>query len=245
MKKILLTFVGLVSCSIIYAQEVDNFKPIQGNVTAELNVNPFNGQISLNNTINQLRGRYFVKNDIALRVGLGLNMVDTVGTTGDPYGTNSNYRSMTFKSNAYDLSIGVEKHFNGTKRLSPFVGIEVSYGNKNSKYTEKTSNYELEVENGWYEQYIEFNNGGWSRTRMVQLGYKRFGVAAIAGFDFYISKNFYFGYEFNLAYNSTDYKEPKITSSGSYTQSNNEITDNSSSNFGAKLSNGIRLGFAF
>src|SRR4051812_17331228 len=100
----------LVSC-LAYGQ--DSLKVSQGHFTTELNINPFKGDLSLNNALNQIKVRYFATNNLALRIGLNYNSKKSTEGTSSVYGTNPYNSKDVQKSTTIGLNFGVEKHFMG------------------------------------------------------------------------------------------------------------------------------------
>lgn len=244
---VLLTFfVGLVYAQDIAVQKDNTLKPGKGNFVTELNFNPFQGNLSLNNSINQIKGRYYIDDKLVLRLGLGLSVVDSAISYGNPYGAESYYNSNNRKSTAIDINIGLEKHFKGTGRLSPYIGIDLSYGTKSASQNIVTTPYEMDIKNGWMELiYFQSGSGFYSSTQIVANAYNRFGAFAVAGFDFYMAKNFFVGYEFNLGYFKTNFKSPDITVTGQNPGYSSYVSENKSTTFKSSLINGIRVGYAF
>src|SRR4051812_42391420 len=81
-----------------------SLKPDAGNLTTELNVNPFNGQINLNNSLNQIKFRYFTTPTVALRVGFNVSRIDSSYKVDNAYGTNSYFNNDTKKSTTIGLN---------------------------------------------------------------------------------------------------------------------------------------------
>jgi hypothetical protein len=220
-----------------------SLKPDAGNLTTELNVNPFNGQINLNNSLNQIKFRYFTTPTVALRVGFNVSRIDSSYKVDNAYGTNSYFNNDTKKSTTIGLNLGIEKHFIGTRRLSPYIGADLSITNRSSSETISNSQSTTNVTNAWFYSYYNNNT---LFTQIQQPGYTRFGLNLFTGFDFYIARHFFFGYEFNYNFSKTNWKEVSIiTTPSTGTGANNGSTKNSSSTFGPSLINGIRLGYSF
>ena len=59
--------------SLVLSQ--DTLKTSPHSWTAELNINPLQGQISLNNAVNQIKVRYFKSNNFAYRLAFSLNNI--------------------------------------------------------------------------------------------------------------------------------------------------------------------------
>lgn len=251
MKRILFAVLMMMLSNLTFAKfsslsDTTSFKPTKGTLTTELNFNPFKGNLSLNNALNQIKARYFVADDVALRLGFGIDLIDSAVNYGNPYGTQSYFNSSDRKRTGVDINIGIEKHFPGTKRLSPYVGIDLSWGKRSSKQHISTSAYEMNIKNGWMDiVYIANGSYNYSSTQIVQNAYTRFGAYAFAGFDFYLAKNLFLGYEFNLGYLKTDYKTPDVTVTGQNPNIGTYVSNNSTKSFKSSVINGIRLGYSF
>lgn len=251
MKKMLLTVALAMATLYASAQESENsdFKPTKGSFATELNFNPFRGNLSFNNVLNQIKGRYFVSPQLALRLGINVNVLDSTQNFGTPYGTQASFTNDKRTSTSFGLNFGIEKHFKGTKRLSPYIGIEAFWGTKSTKQESSNNANTTTIKNAWVEyQYIQTQTPPYyyaTVSRTVENAYNKFGVTAVAGFDFYMAKNFFLGYEFNLGYAKTDYKTPEITVTGQNTPIQNFYSENSTSKFGSSLVNGIRIGYVF
>ncbi len=167
MRKLLLCAVALLGMATANAQEkVTNYKPVAGDITAEFVVSG-----GLNNTavgfrkggIGQaaIRGRMFIDEDMAFRAGVFL------ATSSFSQDKTSN------ASTAVDLAFGVEKHFKGTKNLSPYVGGEayLGFGASSSEKNNTTS------------------------SEPFKFG---IGLRGVFGADYYFVENVYLGVEAGL-----------------------------------------------
>ncbi len=238
---------AILACCGLYAQtsqpDTTRLKASEKAVATELNFNPFNGQINLNNSLNQIKFRYFAKEDLALRLGFIVGAEKTLNDNQQPYGTN-NYRFKDEKrSNTFGVNAGVEKHFKGTRRLSPYIGADLTFERRTLGQELIEGESILDIDGGWYQ--TVFNNNGTYYRSVVEYGHTRFGIAALTGFDFYMSKNFFFGYEFNIAFAKTVYDEVEEQQKGTGTTNTNHFTDKSDSSFGPRITNGIRIGYLF
>ncbi|MDR0263096.1 MAG: hypothetical protein LBJ04_07690 [Sphingobacterium sp.] len=251
MKRIFSTALMLGAVSAVFAQTPteqgqESLKSKKGSFVTELNFNPFKGNLSLNNSLNQIKGRYFLKDNLALRLGIGINVIDSAASYGSPYGTNSYFNTNNRKATGVDFNLGLEKHFNGSRRLSPYIGFDLSYGTKKTKQELTTTAYTMNIKHAWMEViYQQTNNGYYSSLQLVPNGYTRFGAYAVAGFDFYVSKGLFVGYEFNLGYLSTKYKKPEFTITGTDPGYGSYISENKTKTFKSSLVNGVRVGYAF
>ena len=172
MKKVLLSAVALLAFGFANAQEEKSgFKASTGNLTTELSVNGLIDNVSFNlqdqgfDNEMMFKARYFKSESIAYR-GLFTIGVDSETTKMNP----DDLKESTTK---IGLGFGVEKHFAGTDRLSPYVGGDLLVGFNSSK-----------VEQGSNEQ--KGPNGF------------RVGVRGVFGADYYFAKNLYLGVEAGL-----------------------------------------------
>ncbi|HEX6890552.1 MAG TPA: hypothetical protein VF141_07665, partial [Chryseolinea sp.] len=140
-----LFFVGYLVSSQTYGQDSlrtvpqhasleHHLKVTYDELTMELNINPFNAELSLNNLIDQLKLRFFTSDNFAIRLGFTVNSVDKDITTSNPYGTNPYNIVENKKSTLIGVNAGIEKHFLGTRRLSPYLGIELAIANRSSSH---------------------------------------------------------------------------------------------------------------
>ncbi|WP_439881242.1 hypothetical protein ACSX1A_19135 [Pontibacter sp. MBLB2868] len=221
-----------------------SLKPQAKHVATELNINPFNGTISLNNAINQLKFRYFTASNFAIRIGFNGNKTSFSSENTNPYGTNSYRNENERSSTTLGLNLGVEKHFAGTRRLSPYIGADFTIENKSTEQEITEGQVITTIKGGWRD-YTYYSNGGYSYS-YSERGYTRFGLNVLTGFDFYMAKNLFFGYEMNFGFKKTNNQELDITQTGSNssTPNNPEIKDSAFS-FGPSLMNGIRIGYVF
>jgi hypothetical protein len=226
--------------TFLHAVGQDSLKVKAGEFSTELNINPFQGELSLNNTLNQIKVRYFLKDDFALRVGFIFSNKKDETKIDNPYGTNPFSYEAVKKSNMIGLNLGVEKHFLGTKKLSPYLAGEFSIGSKKSNHTFEQGNIKTEIDGAWQSVANPPNN----YFVYDERGFTKFGINLVAGFDYYISRHFFFGYEFNFELSKTKFSDIDITTDDN-NQQDTQDRDDSSVSIGPNLINGIRLGFIF
>lgn len=247
MKKISLSIL-LVGIMYSLACAQDSLKAVGGNFSTELNINPFKGELSLNNALNQIKVRYFIADNLALRVAFNVNSTKKSNDKSNVYGANPTSFSEVLKSTTLGLNVGFEKHFKGTKRLSPYLGAEMGVASKRSSQDTKSGTSELNVKGGWWTtQYIDFGNGGYyPQINLIERAYTQFGLNAIGGFDYYVARHFYVGYEFAFGFTSTKYKDVEVTKKGTDLPTIND-DDVKQKDFilGATVINGVRIGFVF
>ncbi len=225
------------------SNEKSDFKPAAKSVLTELNVNPFKGDINLNNSLNQIKLRYFTTENVALRLGFNVSNINKLDDFNVPYGTNPQRYKDERKSTTLGLNLGVERHFIGSKRVSPYIGADFSIENKSSTQELINGQSNVNVKNGWFNNTSQNTNN--PSPMLTEQAYTSFGVNIVSGFDFYIVKNFFFGYEFNLGFKSTKFKTPEVTVSGGSGNNLNQDQQSTTFSFGPKLMNGIRVGYMF
>jgi hypothetical protein len=210
----------------------------------ELNFNPFDGSLSLNNGSGQIKIRRFCKNDIALRSAVAVtykseNSITNMEYTQIPYESSSSKKSLLMS-----INLGIEKHFNTNSRLSPYVGLELGIGFKKSKQ-EFTHNDSYQTINGaWYSNF-EYN-GSYYSAEIEERGYWSPNMNVFTGFDYYIANNFYIGYELGFGLEYFNYVNVEITQDIDYpTQLTLPENELKTWNIGPRLLNGIRIGYNF
>lgn len=246
MRKLYLSML-VFSMSFHFTSAQDTLKVTARHFTTELNINPFQGELSLNNALNQIKVRYFLTDQTALRMGLSFNSQKSNGENSTAYGANPYSIKEERKTSTIGLNFGFEKHFKGTKRLSPYLSAELALASKSSSQT-TTSNYQssgvestVEIEGAWQVLTVVNNN---PQLSYGERAFFQYGLNVVGGFDFYVAKNLYLGYEIAFAMLQTNYKDIDITTTPATT---NTWPDFSQKQFsiGPNLINGIRVGFVF
>lgn len=232
-----------------YVNCQDSLKIESNKWSTELNVNPFNGDLSLNNSINQIKLRYFYADKYALRLAFALNYNQDNVNADYIYGTNPYDMSDRRKSFSLGINIGTERHFRGSKRLSPYIGWEIGVGYKATSQNIKNDDVEVDIKGAWIEsvRYTSPQGGYYYSETMTERGYFNVGANMVAGFDFYIYKNLYLGYELTFGLNYKSYRDIEVEYTGTPTPTNNNYPerDDESWAIGPHLLNGIRLGYSF
>ena len=255
MKSLSLPIVLLLFLTSHLAMGQDTLKTAPRGWTTELNVNLFQGQVSLNNAINQIKVRYFLNSQSALRLAFSFSNSNKEESSKNPYSTNPYDNTDQKKSNTFGINLGFEHHFTGTRRLSPYIGAEIAFGVKNSNETLKTKDGDTEVKGAWMiaQTYQYYNNGNpynYIVNVPTEKGYTSFGINLLTGFDYYVAKHLYVGYELLLGYSNLKYDDVEITVTPKAGQTSTDNTTypklgEKESGFGAKIINGIRLGYTF
>ena len=99
---------------------------------------------------------------------------------------------------ALQLRPGIEHHFAGTKRLSPYVGSELIIGVGANSYTTES----LDAADAIVESYVKNGNQDFAGNGLPWTYANGFtlGASLVAGFDYYIAESLYLGLEMNYAF---------------------------------------------
>jgi len=231
MKKLSLLVGGIILSGAVLAQKPSSDVPM----TLE-------GQIGYNAstlafTAPSIRFRYFLTDNIAARVTLGMTNVSRTENAyefADNTGANG---TAEFKSTAINAAIGAEYHFAGTDRLSPYVGLDIMFGGGNT-----SSDYENAAGPQGGVGYVA------DRTQTTEAKTSMFGVNLVAGADYYFAENFYIGLELGLGWMSFTTKEGSntVTTGTNPTVTTETFTPESTDSFlGNNAIGNLRLGWRF
>lgn len=179
-----------------------------------------------------LRFRYFVTENIAGRLTLGMNNSSTLDNFYENEADNTGGAG-TFETKTSMLNIGIggEYHFAGTDRLSPYAGLDILIGS--GGYTE--TGEQADATSWVATDYKETYTGKGSM----------FGVNLVAGTDYYFAENFYLGLELGLGFSSTTVKADEQTFTVGTTTTTISGNDAKSSSFGNNFISQFRLGWRF
>lgn len=211
----------------------------------ELNFNPFNGSLSLNNSTGQIKVRRFLSDEIALRVGVVLAWQNYGDEVEQKY-TQTPYTSSDKKQSLQTIiNFGIEKHFLKGKHLSPYLGAEAGIGFKRSKHEMELNEKKRTIDGAWQSSQY---NGQYYIQSFEENNYISAGANFLTGFDFYMVENFYFGYEFGFGVEYKRFGNIEITQDEDYSSYNETPlpkTKSSSWRLAPNLINGIRIGYNF
>ena len=177
-----------------------------------------------------LRARYFVNDNIAARVTLGMSSSSETINVYEAGGSGTGTIDMGDMS--WSLGLGAEYHLSGTDKLSPFFSAGVSFGGMTM--TEDWSNSDG----------VDYMA---DMTAAVESSGSTFGLGIGAGVDYYVFDNIYIGLEMGLGWESyTDGGgSTSITAGGTTTD---VTTESSGSNSSLSLGGGnmgFRIGWRF
>ncbi len=212
------------------------YKPAAGERTLEVNFAPLGGSPV---SIAGIKYRSFGTETSAFRLGVFLGFSNTTTITQDENnqnGATDKELKDTEGSFSINLQPGIEKHFAGTERLSPYIGGVLNIG-----YMATTSKSET--------QYTESLVG----EDVEKGGTLNLGLNAVAGVDYYIAQHLYMGTEvgFGVAMNKDLTK--KVTSQTLNQDGNGLVSTDTDSKAGTESSlqvgpnviGQIRLGWVF
>jgi hypothetical protein len=231
-----------------YSQETTSISPPEelkvtyDELTMELTLNPFNGSLNLNNMLDQIKVRYFISNAFAIRAGITVKSTKKDLTTTNPYGTSPYDIEENKKSFLFGANLGIEQHFLGTRRLSPYVGIELTGVSKTSSHVINDGVTETTIENAWRTTAVVNNSFVYGYEEKAYFSY---GANVLAGFDFYVAKRFFIGYEVAFTVYNKEFRGVDITVVGTPFPIDNPDINETEFSLGPSLLNGIRIGYVF
>ena len=222
MKKPLFTTVFLLATVFAFAQ-----KPTEGNVVTEAQFN-FGNNATTNFGLSALKFRYFVADDMVARLTLnvtGNSSTENFAENADGTGATGSY---DWKNSGFGASVGVEKHYTGNSRFSPYMGAQVGFGSRSTT---------MEGTNSDGFTYV----ADYSETSESKLS--TFGASVIVGGDYWIGNSFYVGTELGFGFTSMKWPEStmEMTQAGNTTK---QVTPESTGmNFGQFILPAFRIGF--
>lgn len=203
MKKLSLLLGGVVLSTMVMAQKPTEGAPLS--LEGQLGLNSLGGGTELKFNAPALRLRYFVTDNIAVRLTVGLNnSKETFNAYENADGTGAT-GTYEIKQSMNTFAIGGEYHFTGTERLSPYAGLDIAFGMGAMKESGAEASF-----NGTDAVYaLDYTEDFTAKTSM-------FGVNLVAGTDYYFAQNFYIGLELGLGFQAVTSKEAtrEITAGG-------------------------------
>ena len=225
MKKVLFSIIAVFTFSIINAQSSmsgSEYKPTKGTVTTEVGLS--GGLNNANFNLNNLKFRYFLKENMGLRLGLGLQSeTDEAINNANP----ANTITTTDKASRFQINLGIEKHFEGSDRLSTFVGADLvlSFANQSNDVIQQNGNFVK-------------NSGGGNAGNA-------FGVQLLTGADYYIAKKVYLGVEAGLSILSGTGKDAVTETRVGNVTTSTTAAGGSSFDINTQVFGGVRIGYQF
>lgn len=188
-----LFFVGTATQAQTYAEveKADSGTPwsIETNITA--------GQNGINWNAPALRARYFIDDNWAVRLQLGLGdgsgnpMKSTEYFYENSDGTGGE-GTVNISRAAVTAQLGAEYHFLGTKKLDPYAALGINFGGGTQKTVGTSTNGSI------YNDAVKFDGKG---------GFSVIGGTLGLGADFYFVENVYLGMELGFGINALNHKD--------------------------------------
>lgn len=215
------------------------YRPDEGGAkNLELMVAPLGGNPV---TMAGIKYRQFSSANSALRLGVFLGFDNKTTVTQDE-DSKTKMLELKKKESSFTFAVqpGIEKHLEGTERLSPYFG-----GYVDLSFTSKSKRDEEQLNLTGDKQEV-----GYTKTSSGSLGV---GLNAVAGFDYYIAKSLYLGTELGFGLATTMPMKSKSETvgynddhSGTSTTSTDGKKDNVSKfQVGPNVVGQLRLGWIF
>lgn len=173
--------------------ESSKFFPKAGDIGASIVVDGLIDNINLQSNSNKLGQnilfiKYYLEDDLALRLGFGVNLNNYSREKADSVGLALVEEDSTFSNFSINISAGIEKHLLPTKRLDPFIFAQLDL-----TFIGKT--------NGEINTSTTTNAGTASVRRTIkQDGGLGIGLQAGGGLNYFISPRFSLGTELALRF---------------------------------------------
>jgi hypothetical protein len=224
--KSIITLLALISfCHLSMAQKAD-----KKDATIETTLNFQTGNAPIGLTISEIRMRYFLKKELAVRTRLAFNFNQSTDYSYDGMNPTNPPFTINQQSNDFRFILGIEKHFEGTEKLSPYFGAEGGMGiSSMSKEGTNTINGTTYFENG---QMSLINSGAFS----VYGG-------LVFGADYYFLPSIYLGAEIGYGFGYQDNGFAQYWNNN--TNTTIEVVSGSRMGFTLQTNSGIRLGIKF
>ncbi|MEN9442790.1 MAG: hypothetical protein RLZ33_2867 [Bacteroidota bacterium] len=203
MKKLAILVGAIALTGSTFAQKatLDNPWSLEGGIN-------YNSGTGIDWNAPTIRARYFVNENIAARVQLGIG--DGLGTpmkesytVYDGDSLNGATGTAEIKRMNWVAQIGAEYHLAGTDRMSPYFALGINFGGGSQKQTTsdampKITPTDIDAAASTYGKGVNYTDEG----KMSM-----FGVSVGAGMDFYVFENIYLGVELGLGFSSYNYKD--------------------------------------
>tara|TARA_B110000046_G_scaffold78688_1_gene86797 strand:+ start:20044 stop:20796 length:753 start_codon:yes stop_codon:yes gene_type:complete len=183
----------LLSISAFAQDAPKDFLPKAGDFGASIVVNGLINNIQLSTNSNSygqniLFAKYYLKDDLALRTGLGFKLNRTLRETADSSGSLLVEVDSLRSSYSVNVSIGIEKHLTANKRLDPYVfgQLDLSLIGKTKHNIENRQNSTIGTNS--------------TKREIIRDGGFALGLNLGGGFNYFLAKNFSVGSELYLGF---------------------------------------------
>lgn len=194
---ILTAFVLALSMLQAQVESIDNLKPGDGEIGLGIKAQGLKG-IIWENSFDSLSLQFRKVKDAStiLRANVNISFISGKSSEKDVF-SNGGYSLEESAVNQFLIGIapGIEKHFQGTKRLDPYVGASLSL-----TYIGKT--------NSSSKDDIVYSDGSYSKTEAKQTAPGGFGLGldGFAGMNFFVANRISIGLEYSLGLNRVGIK---------------------------------------
>lgn len=227
MKKVFLSIIA--GATLLGTSVAQDFKPAGGEKNIEVQLAPLGGSPV---SIGGIRVRMFQTATSALRgtVFLGYTSNSTITQQAN---SSANLEELKTTNSSITVNIrpGIESHFEGTDRLSPYIGGELDFAIK-------TSSNKVQTQAGAGAPVVETTTTGTD-------GYLRIGLNGVAGMDYYFAKNVYLGTELGFGFSLTSLSQIKVDSDAAGFTAPDPQKQGSSISIGPNVLGQLRLGYLF
>lgn len=227
-KSFLILALSLATVSVVTAQ-VPGDGEAKFSLEAQMGASFGGGQSLI--TAPTVRMRYFFKNNMAIRLGVGA-MVQTKSTDvwENQNDNTGNMGTTMSSSSSVNIIPGFEYHFGKFEHFSPYVAAQVSLG-----FGGKSAKDENVFEGAYVADYLMESTAPTFTTHSSLL----------AGFDWFFVPNIYLGAEFGVGWLSETYKEGETTQTSGGTTVTTKTAESKNVYYGNSSVGGIRLGWRF
>ena len=223
---------ALFAASVVAVNAQESYKPEVGSFGVEVAISPLLGAVGLqqglefdNNIAGQFKVSYILNDKMAVRLGLGFGKSSSKEDNGEAGATL--YREKRSQT-SFSFLPGFTYSFDGTEKLTPYVGAELAIGTCSTKDV-----YEIGTVKRTYT-----NDGG--------TLFNTFGFHLFTGFNYFFAQNLYVGVEAGIGFETQKFKIEDEVVTGDPSWSFTKPTDKSSNSaFGFKASPILRLGWYF
>lgn len=217
MKKVLFAAVALIAAATPAMAE-ESFAPEAGDLSLELQFNPFSDQFKTFE-MERLQATYMFSEKDGLRFGIGLGIHSNKTTANEKWeddNTKNTYGN-------FSINLGYERHFYNYKRVDLYAGAEIVYTHKWAKQTINEVNTTFDSNGNEVFDYLtttEKFNYALDNDGAAVRGGNEFAFNLFTGINFSVYKGLYVGAELGLGigFENDSWQHDKITINGNSTE---------------------------
>lgn len=213
MKKVIIAAALMAVAMPAMAEE--NFAPEAGDLSLELQFNPFSDNFETFK-MERLQGTYMFSDKDGLRFGLGLDLHSNTVT---PSELNEDANTKN-KFGSFSINLGYERHFYNYKRVDLYAGLEVVYTHRWAKQTLNQEEFSGAYDNNgdpinWIKTTEKYNYAT-DKDGATFRGGNDFRFNLFTGINFSVYKGLYVGAELGLGlgFEHDSWQYDKITVPG-------------------------------